>query len=387
MGVRPGKTVDPMRLTPRRLNRATLARQLLLEREPLTVPDAMCRIVALQAQSPASPYLALWNRVTDFDAAELDAAYANYTILRASLMWITVHAVTAEDYPTFQHAMVSTLRAARLHDDRFKNTGLTSDDADAVVPEVLRYTAEPRTNAEMEAWLEKRFGYPVPRLWWALRHFAPLLHAPTGGPWAHGDRPAYITARSRPPSGDPATSIQRLVRRYLEGFGPATAADVAQFTLLRRPMVSAALKKMAATLEVGEGPDGAPMYDVVGAPLPDESIDAPPRLLGMWDLSLLAYADRSRVLPEEHRKVVIRRNGDVLPVLLIDGHVAGVWRPVDGGIQASAFRKLSAQTWQGLAAEAPALVAFLAERDPFVYRRYAHWWDALPAAQERLLPG
>jgi hypothetical protein len=73
--------------------------------------------------------------------------------------------------------------------------------------------------------------------------------------------------------------------------------------------------------------------------------------------------------------------------LLIDGHVAGVWRPIDGGIQATAFRKLPAQTWQGLAAEARALVAFLAERDPFVYRRYAHWWDALPAAQQRLLPG
>ena len=92
MGVRPAKTMDPMRLTSRRLNRATLARQLLLEREPLTVADAMCRIVALQAQSPASPYLALWNRVTDFDGADLDAAYANYTIVKASLMRIAVTA-------------------------------------------------------------------------------------------------------------------------------------------------------------------------------------------------------------------------------------------------------------------------------------------------------
>jgi hypothetical protein len=375
-----------MTLTARRLNRATLARQLLLEREPLTVVDAVRRVVALQAQSPASPYLALWNRVAGFAAADLDAAFANYTVVKASLMRITVHAVAADDYPALQHAMASTLRAARLHDDRFKNTGLTIDDADAVVPDVLAYTTEPRTSAEMEAWLEKRFGYPVPRLWWALRHYAAVVHAPTGGPWVHGARPAYATARSRPPGGDPAKSVQRLIRRYLEGFGPASAADIAQFTMLRRPVISAALEALASSLEVRDGPDGAPVYDVPSAPLPDETIEAPPRLLGMWDLSLLAYAGRGRVMAEEHRKLVFRRNGDVLPALLVDGHVAGVWRPVEGGIQATAFRKLPARAWQGLGAEAQALVAFLAERDPLVYRRYAHWWDELPAAQVRLLP-
>ena len=375
-----------MKLTARRLNRATLARQLLLERKPLTVVDAVRRIVALQAQSPASPYLALWNRVAGFAAADLDAAYASYAVLKASLMRITVHAVVADDYPAFQHAMVSTLRAARLHDDRFKSTGLTADDADAVVPDVLAYTAQPRTNAEMEAWLENRFGRPVARLWWALRHYAPVVHAPTGGAWAHGERSAYLTARSRPPGGDPAKSRQRLVARYLEGFGPATAADIAQFTMLRRPVISDALEALASSLDVLGGPEGVPLFDVPGAPLPDEAIEAPPRLLGMWDLSLLAYADRGRVLPEEYRKLVIRRNGDVLPALLVDGHVAGVWRPVDGGIQATAFRKLPARAWQGLAAEGRALAAFLAERDPFIYRRYARWWDGLPAVQVRLLP-
>lgn len=376
-----------MTLTARRLNRATLARQLLLEREPVTVADAVRRIVALQAQSPASPYLALWNRVAGFVAADLDAAYADYTVVKASLMRITVHAVAADDYPAFQHAMVRTLRAARLHDDRFKNTGLTTDDADAVVPDVLTYTSQPRTNAGMEAWLERRFGYSVPRLWWALRHYAPVVHAPTGGPWAQGERPAYVTGPSRPPGGDPAKSVQRLVRRYVEGFGPATAADIAQFTLLRRPVISAALNALGNSLDMLEGPDGALLYDVPGVLLPDESIEAPPRLLGMWDLSLLAYTGRGRVLPEEHRKLVIRRNGDVLPALLVDGHVAGVWRPVDGGIQATTFQKLPARAWQGLAAEAQALVAFLADRDPFVYRRYAHWWNELPAAQVRVLPG
>jgi hypothetical protein len=373
-------------ITARALNRATLARQRLLEREPLSVADAVGRIVAVQAQSPASPYLALWNRVAGFDPADLDAAYADQRVVKASLMRITLHAVTAEDYPDFQHAMVGSLRAARLHDDRFKNTGLTAADADAVVPDVLAYTTEPRTNAEMESWLEARFGAAVPRLWWALRHYAPVVHAPTGGPWAHGERAAYVTARSRPPDGDPAESVQRLVWRYLEGFGPATAADIAQFTLLRRPVVRAALDALSGRVDELEGPGRSVLHDVPGGARPDEQTEALPRLLGMWDLSLLAYADRGRVLPEDYRKLVIRRNGDVLPVLLVDGHVAGVWRPVDGGIEATAFRKLPARAWHRLGAEAEAMVTFLAERDPFVYRRYAHWWNDLPSAQVRVLP-
>src|SRR3954447_19511846 len=100
-----------MTLTTPELNRATLARQLLLAREPLSVVNAVRRVVALQAQSPASPYLALWNRITDFDAADLDAAYADHSVVKASLMRITLHAVVADDYPAFQHAVLPMLRA------------------------------------------------------------------------------------------------------------------------------------------------------------------------------------------------------------------------------------------------------------------------------------
>lgn len=314
-------------LTLRALNRATVGRQLLLEREPSAVPDAVRRVVAIQAQSAASPYLALWNRVAGFDAADLDAAYADRSVLKASLMRITLHVVAADDLPTFHHAVVALLRAARLNDDRYRSTGLSAVDADAVLADVLAHTAEPRTNREMEAWLETRFGRPVPRLWWALRHCAPLVHAPTGAPWAHGHHAAYVTAPQLPPDGDPAESIQRLVRRYLEGFGPATAADVAQFTFLRRPSVRAALEALEPSLVRYAGPAGEVLHDVPDGLLPDEGAPAPPRLLGMWDQVLLAYANRSRVLPEAHRKLVIRRNGDVLPTLLVDGRVAGCGGP------------------------------------------------------------
>jgi hypothetical protein len=107
--------------------------------------------------------------------------------------------------------------------------------------------------------------------------------------------------------------------------------------------------------------------------------------MAMWDSTLLAYADRGRVIPEPYRKLVIRRNGDVLPALLVDGYVAGVWRPVDGSIEVTAFHRLPDGDWDGLEAEARALLGFLANREPAVYRRYAHWWATLPSADVRVL--
>ena len=108
----------------------------------------------------------------------------------------------------------------------------------------------------------------------------------------------------------------------------------------------------------------------------------------MWDNTLLAYADRSRIIPPEYRELICRRNGNILPTLLVDGRVAGVWRPVADGIEATAFHRLDAETWAGLAAEADALIAFLADRDPAVYHPYNHWWaKQMPRAEVRILPG
>jgi hypothetical protein len=107
--------------------------------------------------------------------------------------------------------------------------------------------------------------------------------------------------------------------------------------------------------------------------------------MAMWDSSLLAYADRGRMLPPAYRQLVIRRNGDVLPALLVDGYVCGVWRPTEGGIEATAFHELPDANWDGLAAEASALATLLTARDPAVYRRYARWWATLPSAEVRTL--
>jgi hypothetical protein len=135
-----------------------------------------------------------------------------------------------------------------------------------------------------------------------------------------------------------------------------------------------------------DGP-GGPLLDLPGRTLPDDDAPAPPRLLGMWDSLLLAFADRRRHVPEELRRVVVRSNGDWLPTLLVDGLVAGVWRVVDGGVEATALRPLAPADWDGLAAEAADLLRLLAPRDARPYGRYDHWWTRLPPGEVRVLPG
>jgi hypothetical protein len=384
----------PIDVSGRQLNRATLERQLLLRREPLAVAEAVRRVLALQAQEPASPYIALWNRVARFDPADLDAAFAGFELVKASLMRITLHAVHADDYPILHEAMQRTLRAARLGDDRFRAAGLTVEQADALIPELLAFAAagQARSNAEMDAWLAQRLGVATrPGAWWALRTYAPFVHEPIGGAWSFGQRPAYIAAPRQDRPGDTDASLDRLVMRYLEGFGPASVRDIGQFALIQRSFVKASLERLGDTLVRLDGPDAQRLYDVPGRSLPDESTPAPPRLLPMWDSILLAYFDRSRVIPESFRRAVIRPNGDVLPTVLVDGYVAGVWRPMPIGgkmaIEATAFHALAVETWAGLDEEAASLIALLEARDRGSYSRYGRWWAQLPRGEEVRLLG
>ncbi|MFF1675276.1 winged helix DNA-binding domain-containing protein [Streptomyces sp. NPDC058256] len=378
-----------MKITARELNRATLSRQLLLEREPLNVVDAVRRVVALQAQHPASPYLALWNRLEGLSLADLDAAFTGRAVVKATLMRITLHAVHADDYQVFREAMQPTLYGSRLG-YRFAEAGLTPADGEELVPELLTFADRPRTAAEMQEWVEERLG-PEKKAgaWWGLRAYAPLLHVPTGGPWSFNTRSSYVAARTGPvPTGRETApqALQQLVLRYLEGFGPASVADVAQFAMVQRAPIRAALRALGGSLDQFEGPDGTSLFDVPGAPRPPSDTPAPPRLMAMWDSTLLAYADRSRMIPPAYRRLVTRNNGDVLPTLLVDGYVAGVWRPVDGGIEATAFHDLPPAAWEALAEEARSLTTVLADRDPRAYSRYDHWWAKLPNFQARLLP-
>ncbi|MEU5891280.1 winged helix DNA-binding domain-containing protein [Streptomyces sp. NPDC047461] len=378
-----------MTITARELNRATLARQLLLRREPSGVAEAVRRLLALQAQQPASPYLALWNRIDGFAPADLDAAFADGTLVKATLLRITLHAVHRDDYRMVREAMRPTLYASRFG-HRFAAAGLTPADAAELEPGLLEFAGQPRSNGDMTAWLAERVGAEKKDgAWWGLRSYAPLVHVPTGGPWSFAYAPAYVAAAEGRFRGEPAPqeqALQALTLRYLEAFGPASIADVAQFATVQRARVRTALRALGEAVQELEGPKGTKVYDVPGGPRPPADTPAPPRLMAMWDSTLLAHHDRGRVIPPDYRRLVTRTNGDVLPTLLVDGYVAGVWRPVEGGIEATAFHDLPRQAWEGLAEEARSLGALLADREPNVYSRYGHWWSKLPKAQVRMLP-
>jgi hypothetical protein len=382
-------------ITGRELNRATLARQLLLGREALPVAAAVHRVVALQAQEPASPYLALWNRLSPFDPAGLDDVLAARAVVKGTLMRVTLHAVHARDYRVFREAMEPTLRASRLGDPRFTASGLTAADAGLLIPELLSYAGQPRTEAELAAWAQVRLGTPLrPAAWRMLRQYAPLQHTPGDGPWSFvSNGRAYLApdADGRPALANPETAaiaLPALIQRYLSAFGPASVADMAQFAMVQRARVKTAVQVLGDALDRLDGPAGLALYDVPGGLWPAADRPAPPRLIGMWDSVLLAYHDRSRVIPPQYRAHVIRNNGDVLPVLLVDGYVAGVWRVTGGQVEATAFHPLPEDAWGGLAAEASSLLTLIADRDPALYGRYGHWWKKnLPAGQTRLLPG
>ncbi|MCT9008977.1 winged helix DNA-binding domain-containing protein [Streptomyces rhizosphaerihabitans] len=377
-----------MPLTARQLALATLDRQLLLERRRIDVAEAVRQVCALQAQAPASPYLALWNRVQDFVPEDLDTAFADHRIVKATLMRVTLHAVHAEDYVSYYAAMASTLRASRLYDRRFTSTELTDADADELLPQLAGFLARPHTGAEVEEEVAGQLGEHAHRLWWALRTYAPLHHVPTGGPWSFTQPNTYAASPTTPGSApqDAAAGAQRLLLAYLRAFGPASAQDFARFTLLGRPVIAQALHDLGDQVVRVTGPDRAVLFDLAGATVPVEDTHAPPRLLPMWDSTLLAHTLPGRVMPQEYRPLVVRRNGDILPTLLVDGQVAGVWRAADGGLELTTFRKLGKAAWHGLTDEAEQLSALLADRDPAVYRRYRHWWDkGIPAAETRMV--
>jgi hypothetical protein len=238
---------------------------------------------------------------------------------------------------------------------------------------------EPYGNSDMERVLSElvpEAGDPG-RLWSALRGIGAFRHGATSDPWSFGRRPAFLPCTLT--TADEPAALAELVRRYLSAFGPATIADLSQFTILKRSTLRQVVGSMADVVTVA-GPDGSEFIDVGGrGPRPETEIALlPPRLLGMWDSVLLAYADRSRVIPDEHRPHVIRRNGDVLPTVTVNGLVRAVWRASTDAIEVRALEPLDDATLESLDREARDLRRLLADREPAVFSRFEHWWDRLP---------
>jgi hypothetical protein len=348
-------------LTLRELNRATLARQLLLRRHRVSVTKAIERTAGLQAQWPPSPYLGLWSRVEGFRADDLMRAIERRNVVKATLMRRTLHLVTARDYLAyggiFRASMIRELERQRaLHGDGVdlaaagERVAALAAERPRGRPELLSLLELPRLRLqERSPWL----------LWYGLAAHAGLVNGPESSVWrAHTSGGTFVAARpwlgADAASGDAATAS--LVRSYLAAFGPASRADIAQWTGMARVVVDRGL----GGLELRRFRDelDRELYDLPRAPLPASDVAAPARLLPRFDNLVLSHDDRRRVLPDEYRTAVIE-GGEVRATFLVDGFVAGLWSVEDGRVRLAPFAPLPRVARREVEAEAAAVQAFL----------------------------
>ncbi|HEY7331394.1 MAG TPA: crosslink repair DNA glycosylase YcaQ family protein [Candidatus Limnocylindria bacterium] len=371
--------MTPPVLDARQLNRATLARQGLLE--PIrdrSVARVVGRLGSLQAQHPDWPPLALAARLAAGNAPDLDNARRRRTVVRASLMRLTVHVVAAADY----WPMSALTTPFRLDQFRllYKLDPVTSPLAmrlRAAQPAAVAAMRElPRSAAEIEAILREELGprvaIPPHRSLW--RHFSGsvgLVQVPYDGE-TYG-RSRYVAAADwlgppRDGATDETTAAAHVAERYLAAFGPASVEDFAAYvgrgkglTRLRR-----GIEALGERLAHFRDEAGRALVDLADAPRPPGDTPAPPRLLARWDSLLLAFGTRhrARVLPEAHQSTVITKNADVLPTFLVDGFVAGSWLPrraADGTprVELRPFGRLRRADRDALEAEAERLLPTL----------------------------
>jgi hypothetical protein len=298
--------------TLRALNRATLARQLLLERAPVDVTQAVDRLGGLQAQEAKPPFLALWTRLAGFRREQLRGALHERSVLRATAMRATLHLIGAAGYPALRATLQPVLTGA-MAAIRGRDQGL---ELDAVV-RVARALVEqqPRTFNELRALLVDAFpGVNERALGYAVRMNLPLAMVPSDDRWSFPSDARFALA----PIGEP--DLQALVRRHLAAFGPATAADIQTWSGLSG--LAGVLAEMdLATFQHGR----RTLYDLPDAPRPAADVPAPVRLLPEFDSLILAHKDRTRVVADEHRKLLTTKNLRVKATFLVDGFVAGTW--------------------------------------------------------------
>lgn len=338
-------------LTVRELNRATLARQLLLNRKRLSPTSVIERVVGMQAQWPSAPYVGIWTRTTNFRREALERELATAAVVKATVMRQTLHLVTRRDYALIRAALSET------------NFPDQSPVARRLAPSVRALAADGSvTSAEAIALLEREHGltgFEARRAWRGARVRAHLLHHHETALW--GARPGgRFFALEEPEGHDPTEARAEVLRRYLAAFGPASRRDIGAWSMMHVPEIARALERLEP-LRRFRDERGRELLDVPRAPLPDAETPAPVRFLPKWDNLLLSFADRTRVLPEQYRKTVIRMNGDVAQAFLVDGFVAGIWRVENGRVVLEPFAALSRSVQRELDEEAGRLEAFLAE--------------------------
>jgi hypothetical protein len=339
-------------LTEGELNRALLARQLLLERSGLTLPKVLDRVGTLQAQYAPSMYIGLWTRMDGFERQRLDEALERRRVAQGTLMRATIHLVSRSDY---WPAAIGIRRGRR---ELWLDTSYRRD-----------YSARQMSAAARK--LKSRLGdgtmtrKEIHELLGSdsvitngVNMWIDLVRVPPSGTWERRRADLYAAAEhwlGPPPAKlEEAGGVDLLVRRYLSAFGPAAAAEIANWAGLHPRRLAPALDRVKLRRFVAE--DGTELIDLPRAPLPDPETPAPVRFLPTWDATLLVHARRTGILPEAHRpKVFNARTPQSVPTFLVDGRVAGTWTYEKGKIKAKPFGKLDAAAKRELRDEAERL--------------------------------
>jgi hypothetical protein len=308
----------------RNLNRALLARQLLLRRSELSAFEAVQHLAGMQAQAPLVPYIGLWSRLARFQPDDLSRLILDRRVVRIALMRSTLHLVTSEDCLGLRPVLQPMLERAMRGSHGRHLGGVDAAELAAAVRELT--DAGPRTFAELGELLQHRWpGSDATALAAAARTWVPLVQVPPRGIWGASGQAAHVSAEAwlgRPLCPD--ASPDQWLLRYLAAFGPASVKDMQTWSGLTR--LSEVTKRLKPQLRTFRDSQGQELFDVPDGPLPDADTPAPPRYLSEFDNMLLSYADRSRILPEAYRPKVFTVNGIIRAAILVDGYVRGIWR-------------------------------------------------------------
>jgi Winged helix DNA-binding domain len=308
----------------RALGRATLARQLLLERVDRPVAETLEHLVGLQAQVPRVPHLALWDRLAGYDPAALDVLMTSRAVVRTQLMRTTIHTVTAADafalrpllQPVLDRTAASTVWGQRLR----------GQDVSEVVAEATELlAARPMGRAQLQRELERRHpGLDAEAVAFCVSYWVPWVQPPPRGLW-NGSGAAVMTTLEAwlGSAPGPALSPEELVRRYLRAFGPGTVRDVQAWCGLTK--LREVVERMGPGLRRFRGEDGAELFDVPDAPLPDPETLAPVRFLAEYDNVVLSHADRSRVVADGEHVLLLGGPGGWTGTVLVDGLLRATW--------------------------------------------------------------
>lgn len=341
----------------RALGRATLARQLLLERADLEPLDAVRSLVGLQAQVPHNPYTALWSRLAGFRPGSLSTLLEQREVVRLNVIRTTIHLVTAADAlllrPLVQPLLAAELRRHPEHSPKLDGVALAP-----VLEFAQSLLAEPHTGAQLRAALAGRFPAHDPAaLAYACRCHLALVQVPPRGLWGRSAQVTLATAESwlgRPLESNP--SVDGVVLRYLAAFGPASVADVT--TWCRLTGLRQVVERLRPQLVTFQDERGRELFDLPDAPRPGPDTPAPVRFLPEYDNVLLSHDDRSRFVSELDRALLGPGWAVGWGAVLHDGVVRGSWRAKPDGLEVR-HGPLAKRGLAAIAAEGRRLARFL----------------------------